>query len=101
MSARTQPRLSVRHWQGLPNMDQEYCVHGDFLFMVCLTTLSTAERRIVGWTVNNVMEMMAEGRGSGVAGDIVVTFVFKDWPTPGEASGRTAGLQAEIWTKDF
>jgi len=48
MSARTQPGLSIRHLQGLPNMDQEYCVHGDFLFMVYLTTLSTAERRIVG-----------------------------------------------------
>ena len=42
-----------------------------------------------------------EGRCSGVAGDVVVTCVFKDWLTPEEASGRTVGLQAEIWTKDL
>jgi hypothetical protein len=30
-----------------------------------------------------------------------LAYVFKDWPILGEVSGRTAGLQADIWTKDL
>jgi hypothetical protein len=41
------------------------CIHGDFLFMVYLKTPSTAERRIVEWTMNNVTDMMRKAEVVG------------------------------------